>query len=99
MDIEIVAVETTSEGSKGLFDLEEGRRIVRTKAEDFSESLRKFCAAFSAGLGDFEDAAAKLTLETIEVSVELTVKGEVRLIAAASSETKGSVKLVFSRRR
>lgn len=37
-------------------------------------------------------------LQSFEVALEVTAKGEIRFIGSAASEVKGGLKLVFARR-
>ena len=97
MQIQLIGVED-AEGGKGVFDKLAATRVVSTDLEVISKSVAEFSAEFISGLSALRDAAGELSLQTVEVNVELTVKGEVRLIAAAAVETKGSVKLTFGRR-
>ena len=87
-------------GSKGLFDAVR-RRVERVGSLDtgaLARNLQSFCAEIGRAVDAAADAIAKYPLESIELSVEVTAKGEVRLIGAAASEVKGGLKLVFARR-
>lgn len=73
------------------------RKVTRLDTDTLRDSIREFCGQISLV---FEKAEAVVTgygLESIELSVEITAKGEVRLVASASSEVKGGLKLVFRR--
>ncbi len=65
--------------------------------------LAETLSAFSHELGAvFDEVATEISryeLETVEVTVEVTARGEVRLIGSAGAEVTGGLKLVFSRRR
>ena len=95
MQIQLVGVEAPAEGGKGLFDFAAPARVATTDLAEVSASVRTFCQAFLAGLAPLEAHISRFALQTIEVNIELTLKGEVRLIAAASAETKGAIKLTF----
>lgn len=90
--------EESVTGEKGLFT-DSGsrvRRIIKVQAEDLAASLRNFCQQIAAMMSNV-DFTGGFGLESIEVQIELTAKGEVRLIGAAGAETKGGVKLTFTR--
>ena len=40
----------------------------------------------------------RIALEKLEISVDITAKGEIRLIASGGMETKGAIKFTFTRR-
>jgi len=63
------------------------------------ERLSQFSSVISHNLSEVGAALPGFSLDSLELTVELTGKGEVRLIAAASAELKGGIKLVFARRR
>jgi hypothetical protein len=95
--VQVLAAVDAVAGEKGIFGTTSSPTAVEIDSETLSHSLRDFCRAFSVGLGELEGQVAGLTIKEIEALVEVTVKGEIRLIAAASAETKGSLKIVFSR--
>ena len=64
-----------------------------------SEKLGQFSEAMIGGLEAVNDRMAHYALDAVEMHVELTSKGEVRLIAAAGAEVKGAVKLTFRAKR
>jgi len=99
MEVEVVRTEAAPEGSKGIFDsISRVQQVGRVRVEEISRSFRDFCREFGSQLSEFGDDLQGLNIERVELNVELTVKGEIRMIAAASAETKGSIKLIFSRR-
>jgi hypothetical protein len=72
-------------------------KLVSLDTKEMVNSLKEFSAAISASLSGTADRISDFALNSLEFTVELTAKGEVRLIAAASTELKGGIKLVFSR--
>jgi len=62
---------------------------------DFSEKLGDFCDAIVEGLEGVNGKASRYALDAVEMHVELTSRGEVRLIAAAGADVKGAIKLMF----
>ena len=67
--------------------------------EVFCERLGDFCDAIVEGLHAVNSRMSDYALDAIEMHVELTSKGEVRLIAAAGAEVKGAIKLTFRAKR
>ena len=65
----------------------------------FSKKLGQFSEALIDGLETVNDRTAQYALDAVELHVELTSKGEVRLIAAAGAEVRGAIKLTFRARR
>ena len=64
-------------------------------AQLFSARLGDFCDSIVDGLNSINGRMSHYSLDAIEMHVELTSKGEVRLIAAACAEVKGAFKLTF----
>jgi hypothetical protein len=95
MEVEIL-VSDTDTGPRGIFEGGRfGSKITKKSVADLSVTFRDFCREFSEGLEAPGQLANKCRLEQIEMSVDVTIKGEVRIIASAG--TRGSIKLVFSR--
>jgi len=64
-------------------------------AEHFGEKLGDFCDSVARGLDSINGRMSHYSLDAIEMHVELTPKGEVRLIAAAAAEVRGAFRLTF----
>lgn len=98
MEIEVIVSDKEPDGVKGLFDVQTGSsKIVRTTVDQLSDSFRKFSEDFSAGIESIEKLPKQFELDTIELNIEITGKGEFRIIAVVSAEAKGGIKLVFRR--
>ncbi len=97
--INTVVVDADEEaGSKGFFDQTRAMNtVVAFDMDILATKIREFSSAFG-GLFSSISASEAMNLEQIELSIELTAKGEIRLIAAGSIETKGAVKLTFKRK-
>lgn len=61
-------------------------------------NLKQFCETFLLATSKLDDLTAAYELSEIELSIDVTSKGEVRLISSAGAEIKGGIKLVFSRK-
>ena len=66
-----------------------------TFADLFSQKLGEFCDAFARGIDPVKSKSAHYMLDTIEMYIELTSKGEIRLVASANADVKGAIKLIF----
>jgi hypothetical protein len=100
VEIEIVVSGSSDgQGEKSLFDqAARGLAPIRANTSEITQSLTAFCQAFAAGIEGAADALAKYELDKVEMNVELNAKGGVRLIASASAELKGGIKLIFKRK-
>jgi hypothetical protein len=74
-------------------------KFVTLDTTSIVQSLTQFSSGISHTLSGVAAAMPGFSLDSLELTVELTGKGEVRLIAAASAELKGGIKLVFARTR
>jgi hypothetical protein len=101
-DIEIeilIGIDPAEQGEKSIFDgAARSLSSIRTTASAVTKNLAAFSECFSAGISSATAAIANYELSTVELIIELNAKGEVRLIAAGSSEVKSGIKLVFTRK-
>lgn len=64
------------------------------------EKLKKFCEMMNEGLEDLSsDSGSGYYLDEIDTKVELTMKGELRLLASAGFESTGAITLKFKPRK
>jgi hypothetical protein len=70
-----------------------------TFTDIFSQKLGDFCDAFAKGINPVNSKNADYILDAIEMYVELTSKGEIRLVAAAGADIRGAIKLTFRANR
>ena len=66
-----------------------------TFAEFLSQKIGEFSDTFAKGIDPVNSKASHYMLDAIEMYVELTSKGEIRLVAAANADVKGAIKLTF----
>jgi hypothetical protein len=66
-----------------------------TFADLLSQKLGEFCDTFATGIDPVNSRTAHYMLDAIEMYVELTSKGEIRLVASANADVKGAIKLTF----
>ena len=70
-----------------------------TFTDIFSQKLGDFCDSFAKGIDPVNSRLSHYMLDTIEMHIELTSKGEIRLVAAANADVRGAIKLTFRARR
>jgi hypothetical protein len=97
--LQIVVLETeTVPNAKGLGSITRAVQSVREiSPEELGNRFREFCISLNSALQNLTLPVSEMSLDQIELSVELTSKGEVRMIASASAEIKGGFKLIFKR--
>jgi hypothetical protein len=93
-----VVVTDDGDGQKGLFSAvkDASARIVTIDAGQLALNIGAVCDQL-AGVLSAARTSGGFELDCFEVTLELTAKGEVRLIGSASSEVRGGVKLQFRR--
>lgn len=87
-------------GEKGIFtaSLTQTRRIGELEVEHLAETLKQFCSTMGQTFQGVTTAINDFELRTVELSVDVTAKGEVRLIGSLGTELKGGLKLTFERK-
>lgn len=92
----ILYVEAES-GAKGLSARDLVTKVGFLDSDVLSDNLAAFCKRFSKVLASAADVAGGFRLESFEVTVDVTARGEIRLISSVSSEIHGGIKLIFTR--
>jgi hypothetical protein len=98
--IPIVYVDGPAAGEKGLFGAA-GHIAVRSgvvNSDELAHNLSAICGRLADAFRQVHDTAGIFEMESVEVTLDLTAKGEVRMIASVSSEVRGGLKLVFRRK-
>ncbi|WP_240490761.1 hypothetical protein [Amycolatopsis vancoresmycina] len=97
--IPIVWVDPGVDGEKGLFSTarQVAGRIGELDSEELARNLSAVCSRLANAFRRAGEASEAFGLDAFEVNLDLTAKGEVRLVGSFSSEIKGGVKLVFRR--
>lgn len=87
------------QGGKGVWSsIEAVRKIGILNTEELAKNLRNLCADMSRVFDDATSINNDFQLRTIEIVVEVSAKGEVRLVGnGLGGELKGGLKLVLSR--
>jgi hypothetical protein len=73
------------------------KRVGSLSTQQVKVNLESFCKQVGIMTRELATVVEGYTLDTLELSVEVTGNGEIRFIASASSEVKGGVKLVFKK--
>jgi hypothetical protein len=87
------------EGAKDLFG-GSGKLVRKTDNLDttkLADKLDSFCKSIGKAFEGVSTSVKDYELQSFEIAVEVTGKGEIRFIGSISSEIKGGIKLVFSR--
>ncbi|MCA2215449.1 Pepco domain-containing protein [Jidongwangia harbinensis] len=97
--IPIVYVDERVDGEKGLFSAAQAAatKVGAVSVGELSGNLRAMCGRLGEMFAATRELSGEFELDEFEVILELTAKGEVRLIGSASTEVKGGVKLIFRR--
>ncbi|ADJ48159.1 hypothetical protein AMES_6334 [Amycolatopsis mediterranei S699] len=97
--IPILWTEPAVDGEKGLFSTarQVAGRIGELDSEELAQNLSAVCSRLASAFRRAAEASEMFELDAFEVNLDLTAKGEVRLVGSFSSEIKGGVKLVFRR--
>jgi hypothetical protein len=66
-----------------------------TFTELFGQTLGEFCSTFANGLDPVNRQSSNFKLDSVEMYIELTSNGEIRLVASAGTEVAGAIKLTF----
>jgi hypothetical protein len=101
--IQIISEETRSAaviGEKGLFAPEEriARQVASLDLSQFSVNLQAFCQEIGSAFDKISAVVDKFELDSFELTLDVTAKGEVRFIGSAGTEIKGGLKVVFQRK-
>jgi hypothetical protein len=86
-------------GEKGFFDA--SRRMVdrvgTVSSDVLAENLQSFCEEIGEAFDGVSTVVKNYQLDSVEITVQVSASGEVRLVGGASTELTGGLKLIFSR--
>ncbi|MFF5028061.1 Pepco domain-containing protein [Streptomyces collinus] len=98
-EIELLGLDDLGvEGRKGFGRTAPDVLAGRVRLDRLADNLSDFCRQAGQMFASASAATSGLHLESMEVSLALTAKGEVRLVGAVSGEVSGGITLVFKRR-
>lgn len=72
-------------------------RVSSVGAAQLAANMARLCRQVGDVFAHASAEAGELELKSVEVTVEITAGGELRLIGAVSSQVKGGLKLVFTK--
>ncbi|HSU17447.1 Pepco domain-containing protein [Longimicrobium sp.] len=97
----ITSAQELHTGSDTRGVLSQAQRLATTigiaSPDVLAQNLVAFCGSIGAVLTRIEDFGSNFILDQVELQIEVTAKGEIRLIGSASTELAGGVKLLFRR--
>lgn len=87
-------------GEKSLFATERlvARQVASLDLSQFSVNLQAFCEEIGSAFDKISAVVDKFELDSFELTLDVTAKGEVRFIGSAGTEIKGGLKVVFQRK-
>lgn len=74
------------------------RKVITLDTDQLAKNIAILCGSVDEMLKGIRDSLTEYKLDTLEISVDVTAKGELRLIGSAGAEAKGGLKLVFRRK-
>lgn len=88
-------------GQKGLFSGDKSlqAKIGQIDADELGRNLSAICSRLAEAFRKAQEATGPFGLDEFEVALDLSARGEVRVVASVSTEIHGGLKLVFRRRR
>lgn len=72
-------------------------RLSSVGVAELSANMARLCQQVGAVFAQAAAATDTLELKSVEVTVEVSAGGELRLVGAVSSQIKGGLKLVFTK--
>jgi len=100
-NLQLIVVETEiAPNAKGLSSVTKTFQTIREiSPEDLCERFRDFCKLLSSALQGLILPLSDMSLDQVELTVDITTKGEIRLVACVAAESTSGIKLVFKRRK
>ena len=88
------------EGAKFGFNREEQvqRRVGVLNLQRFTDNLKALCSQMGGVFDIVRTNFEHYDLDAFELALDLTAKGEIRLVGSVGTEFKGGLKLVFHRK-
>ncbi|SAL86427.1 hypothetical protein AWB68_08024 [Caballeronia choica] len=97
--ITVICREDEIAGAKGLSNRISSvmQQVCPLNVSVVSQNMTRFCNAVAMALKDAELRDLPYPLDAVELTVELTGSGEVRLVGSVGAELSGGLKLTFKR--
>ena len=85
-------------GEKGFFDARRMVDRVGTVSSDvLAKNLQSFCEEIGEAFDGVSTAVRNYQLDSVEITVQVSASGEVKMVGGVSAELTGGLKLTFSR--
>src|SRR5215204_5714407 len=86
-------------GEKGIFDASRrlADKVGTVSSEVLAKNLQSFCEEIGEAFDGVSTAVKNYRLDSVEITVQVSATGEVRMVGGASAELTGGLKLIFSR--
>jgi pantoate kinase len=86
-------------GNKGFFDASQrfADKVGTVSSEVLAKNLQSFCEEIGEAFDGVSTVVRNYQLDSVEITVQVSASGEVRLVGGASTQLTGGMKLVFSR--
>lgn len=75
------------------------KKIGRLDTEELASNLNSFCKQIGNIFEEVTTAVKNYELQSFELTVDVTAKGEIRFVGSVGGELKGELKLVFIRQK
>jgi hypothetical protein len=102
LGVQIIYQETVAprdDAAKGLFanETQIATRVASLDVSQFSANLEAFCNQIGSAFASVPTVVDSFELNSFELTLDVTAKGEVRFIGSVGTEVKGGLKIVFRR--
>jgi hypothetical protein len=86
-------------GEKGFFDAPQrlADKVGTVSSDVLAKNLQSFCEEIGEAFDGVSTAVKNYQLDSVEITVQVSASGEVRMIGGASVQLTGGLKLTFSR--
>lgn len=97
--ISIIGVEEVS-GSKSFMGNAKNHMLSKCKisSQILSNNLKTFCTAITESLTDIELPGSDFELSEFEISVDISIQGEISLIGSLDAGAGSGIKLTFKKK-
>jgi hypothetical protein len=85
-------------GEKTIFDPQRlADKVGTVSSEVLAKNLQSFCEEIGEAFDGVSTVVKNYQLDTVEITVQVSATGEVRLVGGVSAQLTGGLKLIFSR--
>jgi hypothetical protein len=86
-------------GEKGIFDAPRrlADRVGTVSSDVLAKNLQSFCEEIGEAFDGVSTAVRNYQLDSVEITVQVSASGEVKMVGGVSAELTGGLKLTFSR--